>query len=135
MTAAFGAASFIVGTLIFLFRALACTLSLIALVDWWRSRDGAEIPPYNRRRNELAWNWACAGMAIGGVSFIALDFNYRPSGSSGVADLFVAMVWWCWANAITVRFGSRVERPRYLYLATTIFIVGGFAYAAITGAG
>ena len=122
-----------VDTLVFTFRVLAGTLSLIAFVDWWRTRHDDEFPPYSRTRNERAWNWACAGMLIGCLAFVALDFEYRPVTGKSVADLFVAAVWWCWATAITERMAARVARPRYVYLGSTIFIIGGFAYAFLAG--
>lgn len=124
---------FAVDTLVFTFRVLASVLSLIALVDWWRNRKGEEFPPYDRKRNERAWNWAALGMVIGGVSFIALDFEYRNVTGRTLADLFVAMVWWCWANAITQRMAARVARPSLVYVGASIFVIGGFAYTFLTG--
>ena len=122
-----------VDTLVFTFRVLAGVLSIIALWDWVKTRRKAEFPPYDRHRNEKAWNWAYIGCAVGAVSFIALDFEYRRVTGEAVSDLFVAVVWCCWANAVTVRMSSRVQRPFYVYLASSIFIVGGFTYSFLAG--
>ncbi|KLE32464.1 hypothetical protein AAW00_13655 [Aurantiacibacter luteus] len=122
-----------IDTFVFTVRMLAAALSVIALGSWYSCRKRDEYPPYDRRRNELAWNWAHLGMIVGGCSFIALDFEYRNVTGEAVADLFVAFVWWCWANAATVRLGSRVPRPRFVYGAATIFLVGGFVYTFFMG--
>lgn len=122
-----------IDTLVFTFRILAAALSLIGLANWWSNRKRQEHPPHDRRRNEIAWAWAYAGMAIGGCSFVALDMNYRNVTGQAVSDLFVAAVWWCWANAVTVRMSARVERPYFVYAAATVFIVGGSLYSLMTG--
>ena len=123
----------IVDTAVFAFRMLAAALSMIAIGNWFSCRKRREYPPHDRKRNDLAWNWAHLGMIVGGCSFIALDMEYRNVTGETVADLFVAIVWWCWANAATVRMGARVPRPQYVYAATTIFLVGGFTYVFLFG--
>ena len=124
----------IVDTLVFTFRILAGVMSVILALDWWRYRGTSERPPYNRRSNQIAWNWACAGMIVGATSFVALDFNYRQVTGQTISDLFVMIVWWCWANAATVRMSARAERPRFVYYGASIFIIGGSLYALLTGA-
>lgn len=122
-----------IDTAVFAFRMLAAALSVIALGNWWSCRTRQEYPPHDRKRNDLAWNWAHGGMVIGGCSFIALDIEYRNVTGEAVSDLFVAIVWWCWANAATVRMSARVPRPFYVYAAASIFLVGGFTYAFLFG--
>lgn len=119
-------------TLVFTFRVLAGTMSLIGLANYLALRNKDEFPPYDRKRNERAWNWAYAGLLIASATFITLDITYHSVAGTSVPDLAVAVVWWCWANAMTVRLSSKAARPRYVYLAATIFIVGGFAYAFAT---
>lgn len=116
-------APFVIDTLVFTSRTAAGTLAILCAITWWRTRQGHEHPPYNRRLNEIAWNWAYSGCLIGALAFIALDIEYRNVTGEGVADLFVALVWWCWANAVTVRLASRVQRPRFVYLGVSIFMV------------
>ena len=123
-----------VDTLVFTFRMLALVLSAIALTDWVRSRRHDEFPPYDRKRNERAWNWAAFGFALGGLSFIALDMNYRVVTGQTVSDLFVAAVWFCFANAITERMAARVAEPVRIYQGASIFLIGGFLYAFLAGA-
>ena len=118
-----------VDTLVFTFRVNAGVLSFILLVDWLRSRRKMEFPPYHRGMNDHAWLWAFIGMVVGCVSFIALDFQYRPVTGQAVADLFVAVVWWCWSNAVTLRMAARSARPKYVYRGVSIFLIGGFIYA------
>ena len=123
----------VIDTAVFALRMLAAALSVIAIGNWISCRKRDEYPPYDRKRNELAWNWAHLGMIVGGCSFIALDMQYRNVTGEAVADLFVAFVWWCWANAATVRMGARVPRPRYVYAGASIFLIGGFLYAFFLG--
>ena len=123
----------IVDTAVFAFRMLAAVLSIIGLANWFSCRKRKEHPPYDRKRNELAWNWAYLGMIVGGCSFIALDIEYRNVTGHAVSDLFVAFVWWCWANAATVRMGARVPRPQFVYAAASIFLIGGFVYVFLFG--
>lgn len=125
-------AALAIETLVFTFRVLAGTMSLIGLVNWWSFRKKDEFPPYDRVRNERAWNWAYAGLAVAATSFIALDLTFHSVRGSTIADICVAVVWWCWANAVTVRLSSKAARPKYVYYAATIFIVAGFTYAFAT---
>lgn len=120
-----------VDTLIFTFRMLAGTFAVILLGRWWRHRRQDEIPPYNRKRNDLAWAWAKGGIITGGISFTLFDLNYYPLRGDLVSDLFVLVVWWCFANAMTVRLSSKAVRPQCVYLSATIFIMGGFGYTLL----
>ena len=123
----------LVDTLVFTFRVLAGVMSIIAGMLWWKMRHVEERPPYDRRRNDIAWNWGHAGMIVGACSFIALDFEYRAVTGQALADLFVAVVWWCWANAATVRLSARVDRPRFVYLGASVFVIAMPIYALLTG--
>ena len=123
----------LVNTMSFTFRAVACALSLVAVMIWWRLRHSGERPPYSRRLNDIAWNWFHAGAIIGAIGFISLDLEYFRVTGQTIGDLVVAVVWWCWANAATVRMSARVPRPQFVYAAATIFLVGGFLYVFFLG--
>ncbi|WP_375290419.1 hypothetical protein [Qipengyuania sp.] len=122
-----------VDTMIFAFRVLAGALSVIAMLLWWRLRHSQERPPYSRRLNDIAWSWFHAGAFIGAVSFIALDLQYRRITGDGLGDVMVLLVWWCWANAATVRLAARADRPRFVYMGATIFVTIMPLYALATG--
>lgn len=124
----------LVDAMIFDFRVLAGVMSLMLFMDWHRQRGRQERPPYDRKRNQAAWNWAGAGMMTGAVSFVALDMNYRTVTGQSFADVFVLIVWWCWANAATVRMAARAERPRFIYYGASIFVIGGTSYSLLVGA-
>lgn len=123
----------LVDTMVFTFRVLAGSLSIIAGMLWWRLRHVAERPAYSRRLNDIAWNWFHAGCIIGSVSFIALDFHYRNVTGAGLGDVMVMLVWWCWANAATVRLAARADRPRFVYLGASIFTICAPVYTLATG--
>jgi hypothetical protein len=123
----------LVDTMVFTFRVLAGSLAIILAMLWWRLRHVAERPAYSRHLNDIAWNWAQAGCVIGAVSFIALDFEYRNITGQGIADIMVMLVWWCWANAMTVRLAARADRPRFVYLGATIFVIAAPLYTLWTG--
>ena len=123
----------LVDTMSFTFRTVACALSLIAVMIWWRLRHSGERPPYSRHLNDIAWNWFHAGAIIGAIGFISLDLQYFRVTGQSIGDLVVAVVWWCWANAATVRLAARADRPRFVYLGTSIFVVIMPIYALVTG--
>lgn len=122
-----------VETAVFTFRVLAGALAAIALLNWWVQRRTDERPPYDRHRNAVAWNWIYAGFILGAVSFISLDLTYRAVTGAMLGDVFVMLVWWCFANGMTVRMSARVARPRYVYRGVSVFLVAGFSYALLTG--
>ena len=126
-------APLLVDTMVFTFRVLAGALSIIAIMLWWQLRHSDERPPYSRRLNDIAWNWFHAGAVVGAVSFISLDLEYRAVTGKQIGDVMVAIVWWCWANAATVRLAARADRPRFVYLGATIFVVIMPLYTLATG--
>jgi hypothetical protein len=120
-------------TSIFTFRVLAATFAAISIVNYFCQRKKDEYPPYSRRLNELAWNWGYAGLLIGGTSFVIMDLAYVRAQGVIFPDIIVASVWWCFANAITVKLSSRSPRPFYVYAAATIFIIGAGSYSILMG--
>ena len=123
----------LIDTLVLTFRMLAGVIAVMAILLWSKHRAIAEDPPYNRRLNDLAWNWAYSGFFLGASAFIALDFNYRSVSGSALGDLFVMFVWLCFAIAASCRLASRVHRPRFIYFGATIFAVVMPIYALVTG--
>lgn len=122
-----------VETMVFACRTLAGTMSVIAVMLWLRIRKSDEQPVYNRKLNDMAWNWFHAGCIVGSISFIALDFEYRRVTGELVGDIAVLGAWWCWGNAATLRVASRVWFPRYIYGAATVLIFVLPLYLLVVG--
>jgi hypothetical protein len=114
----------VIETMTLCFRAVAGGHALIAILIWWMFRGQAERPPHDRRLNDRAWNWFNTGAIIGSVGFIALDVQYFTVTGKTIGDVIAMIVWWCFATAGTIRVASRSDRPRFVYLGTSIFVIG-----------
>lgn len=106
-------------------RLAAVTSGTFVILDFTKHLNGAdEVPPYDRRRNALAWALVAIGAIVGGLGFTFTELRHP-----------IALATWTgWAVGLTWRAASRAKQPWLIWAALALLSVATFVISFMGGA-
>ena len=131
----FEAATPLVVSLVWAFRALAAAAGTFVLLEWAgrAARQPVEFPAYNRRMNAQAWACVGAGCVLAWLSYIVFNLYVILPQHGLFANVLLAATWALIGTGIVQRAAARAEQPKLIWFSAALIVTGAFVVIALGG--